>query len=205
MIVAFDSTKRIGIIQENKKIPDFQHQYHLGKQEENHQHVRNIYKIKKIIEKNLDKLLYASFSYKATPTNPIVIIFTHRQSLVAEKINFLKNLIKKAIGTDVEINLQGIDKPEINPAIIARKIAEEVKKKANTRAIVKRSIIEARRHCQGIKIHLKGRLSGRAMADERKKQDGKTPSGQLTKPVTEHLEHVSTKSGMCSVRVRVCE
>jgi small subunit ribosomal protein S3 len=108
---------------------------------------------------------------------------------------------------DPQLDVQEIEKPELNAKIMASEIKNAIERGASYRRVangVLRSIME--RGAVGAEIRISGKLSG-ARGRTEKFQDGYLKScGEPAKRlVDEAVEHAKTKPGTIGVKVRIME
>lgn len=102
----------------------------------------------------------------------------------------------------IEIKTMEINRPEVDPQLVAEDIAEQLQKRASFRRTMKRAIdttMEA--GAKGIRIQLAGRLGGSEMARTEKNMAGSIPLSTLRAKIDYGFTEAKTAQGHIGVKV----
>ena len=137
-------------------------------------------KVRKYIQ---DKLVSASVSRVdiERPANTArITIHTARPGIVigkkGEDVDKLRLELTKQMGVPVHINIEEIRKPDLDGALVAQGVAQQLERRVMFRRAMKRAVQNAMRQgAEGIKIQVGGRLGGAEIARSEEMKQGRTP------------------------------
>ena len=170
------------------------------------------YKIRKYVDKRLNRTPpFAAVSdvhIERTREELTVIIKTARPGQVVglkgAEVEKLTNDLQTLTGRKVAIKIIEIKNPEIDAKLISETLAEQLKKRANFRKVLKQRCEGAMQNgALGVKIQLSGRLGGAEMSRTLDSRLGKIPLSTLQANVDYAVTHAFTTSGALGVKVWV--
>ena len=170
------------------------------------------YKIRKYVDKRLNRTPpFAAVSdvhIERTREELTVIIKTARPGQVVglkgAEVEKLTNDLQTLTGRKVAIRIIEIKNPEIDARLIGETLAEQLKKRANFRKVLKQRCEGAMQNgALGVKIQLSGRLGGAEMSRTLDSRLGKIPLSTLQANVDYAVTHAFTTSGALGVKVWV--
>ena len=170
------------------------------------------YKIRKYVDKRLNRTPpFAAVSdvhIERTREELTVIIKTARPGQVVglkgAEVERLTNDLQTLTGRKVAIRIIEIKNPEIDAKLIGETLAEQLKKRANFRKVLKQRCEGAMQNgALGVKIQLSGRLGGAEMSRTLDSRLGKIPLSTLQANVDYAVTHAFTTSGALGVKVWV--
>ena len=170
------------------------------------------YKIRKYVDKRLNRTPpFAAVSdvhIERTREELTVIIKTARPGQVVglkgAEVEKLTSDLQTLTGRKVAIKIIEIKNPEIDAKLISETLAEQLKKRANFRKVLKQRCEGAMQNgALGIKIQLSGRLGGAEMSRTLDSRLGKIPLSTLQANVDYAVTHAFTTSGALGVKVWV--
>ena len=170
------------------------------------------YKIRKYVDKRLNRTPpFAAVSdvhIERTREELTVIIKTARPGQVVglkgAEVEKLTNDLQTLTGRKVAIKIIEIKNPEIDAKLISETLAEQLKKRANFRKVLKQRCEAAMQNgALGVKIQLSGRLGGAEMSRTLDSRLGKIPLSTLQANVDYAVVHAFTTSGALGVKVWV--
>ena len=170
------------------------------------------YKIRKYVDKRLNRTPpFAAVSdvhIERTREELTVIIKTARPGQVVglkgAEVEKLTNDLQTLTGRKVAIKIIEIKNPEIDAKLIGETLAEQLKKRANFRKVLKQRCEAAMQNgALGVKIQLSGRLGGAEMSRTLDSRLGKIPLSTLQANVDYAVTHAFTTSGALGVKVWV--
>ncbi|MDE6668062.1 MAG: 30S ribosomal protein S3 [Muribaculaceae bacterium] len=138
-----------------------------------------------------------------------VTICTSRPGMIigpgGQKVDGLKEELKKLTDKDVQINIHEIKRPELDAEIVASNIARQIENKVAYRRAVKMAIASTMRMgAEGIKVQVSGRLNGAEMARSEMFKEGRTPLHTLRADIDYALVEALTKVGIIGIKVWIC-
>lgn len=112
--------------------------------------------------------------------------------------------LRAAYGQDIHINIQEIQRPEIEAQLIAESIASQLVRRVTFRRAMRRSLENALRFgAQGVKIRCAGRLNGAEIARAEWYQEGRLPLHTLKANIEFGFAEAFTTYGVIGVKVWV--
>jgi len=108
------------------------------------------------------------------------------------------------MGIPVSINIEEIRKPELDAALVAENVAQQLERRIMFRRAMKRAVQNAMRlGAQGIKIRVAGRLNGADIARAEWYHEGRVPLHTLRADIDYGTIEASTTYGIIGVKVWV--
>ena len=137
-----------------------------------------------------------------------VTIYSSRPGVVIGKkgadIEKLRQELAKMTGSDVNLNIVEVRKPEIDAKLVAENIAQQLERRIAFRRAMKRAVQSAMRlGAQGIRINCGGRLGGAEIARMEWYREGRVPLHTLRAEVDYGTATAKTTYGTCGVKVWV--
>jgi len=137
-----------------------------------------------------------------------VNIMTSRPGIIigrkGSEVDRLKDEIKRRTGRDVFINIQEIDKPEVDAQLVAENIAQQLVKRIAFRRAMRRAVESAQRFgAKGIRVRVAGRLGGAEIARSEWYLEGQLPLHTLRADVEYGFTEARTTYGQIGVKVWV--
>jgi len=104
----------------------------------------------------------------------------------------------------IEVKTFEVNRPEVDPQLVAEEIAIQLEKRASFRRTIKRAIDLAMENgAKGVKVQLSGRLGGSEMARQESSMQGSIPLSTLRAKVEYGFTEASTAQGNIGVKVWV--
>jgi len=120
------------------------------------------------------------------------------------EVDKLRYDLMRRYGQDIHINIQEIQRPEIDAHLIAANVARQLERRIAFRRAMRRSIENALRFgAQGIKIRCAGRLNGAEIARAEWYQQGRLPLHTLKADIDYGFKTAYTTYGVIGVKVWV--
>jgi small subunit ribosomal protein S3 len=120
------------------------------------------------------------------------------------EVDKLRDDLMRRYGQDIHINIQEIQRPEIDSHLIAANVARQLERRIAFRRAMRRAIENALRFgAQGIKIRCAGRLNGAEIARAEWYQQGRLPLHTLKADIDYGFETAYTTYGVIGVKVWV--
>ncbi len=135
-----------------------------------------------------------------------VTIYSARPGVVIGKkgqdIDSLRNQLQKITGSEVNLNIVEVRKPEIDATLVAEGIAQQLEKRVSFRRAMKRAVQTALRlGAEGIRINCGGRLGGAEIARVEWYREGRVPLHTLRADVDYGTATAHTAYGCCGIKV----
>ena len=137
-----------------------------------------------------------------------VTIYTARPGIIigrkGAEVDKLRDDLMKAMNRPVHINIQEIQRPELDAQLVAENIAHQLQRRIAFRRAMKKSMESAFRFgAKGIKIMVSGRLGGSEIARTEWYQDGRLPLHTLKADIDYGFAESKTTSGVIGCKVWV--
>ena len=137
-----------------------------------------------------------------------VTIYTSRPGIIigrkGAEVDKLRDDLMKQMGREVHINIQEIQRPELDAQLVAENIAGQLMRRVSFRRAMKKAMESAFRFgAKGVKIMVAGRLGGSEIARSEWYQDGRLPLHTLKADIEYGLAESRTTWGVIGVKVWV--
>jgi small subunit ribosomal protein S3 len=135
-----------------------------------------------------------------------VNILTSRPGIIIGRkgveVDRLKDEIRKRTNRDVFINILEIDKPEIDPQLVAESIGMQLVRRVAFRRAMRKAVESALRFgAKGVKVRVGGRLGGAEIARSEWYLEGQLPLHTLRADVGYGFAEARTTYGVIGVKV----
>ncbi len=139
-----------------------------------------------------------------------VEVYTARPGMVIGKDGLTKKEIveylQKMTGKSVYLNIVQIKNPNLDPLLVARRMAEDLENRMSFRRVQKKAIRDAMRAgAKGIKTEVSGRLGGAEMARSEHYSEGTVPLHTLRSDIEYAHAEANTTYGKLGVKVWICK
>ena len=137
-----------------------------------------------------------------------VSIYTSRPGIIigrkGAEVDRLRDDLMKAMGRPVHINIQEIQRPELDAQLVAENVAQQLVRRVSFRRAMKKAMESAFRFgAKGVKIMVAGRLGGAEIARTEWYQDGRLPLHTLKADIDYGFAEARTASGKIGCKVWV--
>ena len=135
-----------------------------------------------------------------------ITIHTARPGIVigkkGEDVEKLRQDLTSQMGVPVHINIEEIRKPELDGALVAQIVAQQLERRVMFRRAMKRAVQNAMRiGAKGIKIQVSGRLGGAEIARTEWYREGRVPLHTLRADIDYATAEAHTTYGVIGVKV----
>jgi len=135
-----------------------------------------------------------------------VNILTSRPGIIIGRkgveVDRLKDEIRRRTRRDVFINILEIDKPEIDPQLVAESISMQLVRRVAFRRAMRKAVESAQRFgAKGIKVRVAGRLGGAEIARSEWYLEGQLPLHTLRADVGYGFTEARTTYGVIGIKV----
>ena len=119
-----------------------------------------------------------------------------------EDVERLRNEVAQILGVPVHINIEEIRKPDIDAALVAQGVAQQLERRVMFRRAMKRAVTNTMRlGAQGIKVMVAGRLNGGEIARSEWYREGRVPLHTFRADMDYALAEAQTTYGVIGVKV----
>ncbi len=137
-----------------------------------------------------------------------VTIYTSRPGIIigrkGAEVDKLRDDLVKQLGREVHINIQEIQRPELDAQLVAQSIAGQLERRVSFRRAMRKSMESAFRFgAKGVKIMVAGRLGGHEIARTEWYQEGRLPLHTLKADIDYGLAEARTTFGVIGCKVWV--
>jgi small subunit ribosomal protein S3 len=165
-------------------------------------------KVRAFIKKKLKSASVSRVQIERPANNARITIHTARPGIVigkkGEDVERLRKDVTNMMGVPVSINIEEIRKPELDAALVAENVAQQLERRIMFRRAMKRAVQNAMRlGAQGIKIRVAGRLNGADIARAEWYHEGRVPLHTLRADIDYGTIEANTTYGIIGVKVWV--
>ena len=135
-----------------------------------------------------------------------ITIWTARPGIVigrqGQRVEEMRQALETLTEGKVRVSVQEIRQPELEAALVARNVAEQLERRvAHRRAIQQTATRSMQAGAQGIKIMVRGRLGGAEIARQEKVMLGRVPLHTLRADIDFAVREARTAMGRLGVKV----
>ena len=160
-------------------------------------------KVRKYIQEKLASASVSRVDIERPANTARITIHTARPGIVIGKIvDKLRLDLSKQMGVPVHINIEEIRKPDLDGALVAQGVAQQLERRVMFRRAMKRAVQNAMRQgAEGIKIQVGGRLGGAEIARSEWYREGRVPLHTLRADIDYATAEAHTTYGIIGVKV----
>ena len=119
-----------------------------------------------------------------------------------ERVKRLRTRLEEVAQKRIQLNILEVSQPELNSYLVARNIADQLERRVSYRRAMRQSAQRAMQGgAQGIKIIVKGRITGSEIARREKLMQGRVPLHTLRADIDYDYAEASTLQGQIGVKV----
>ncbi|MFQ3580981.1 30S ribosomal protein S3 [Chloracidobacterium validum] len=162
--------------------------------------------LRKELKKRFSGAGVASIDIERAVNKLKIIVHTSRPGVIigrkGSEIDKLKSEIQQKTGRDVIINIQEIQKPELNAQLQAEQIASQIEKRIAFRRAMRKVTESSRRFgAQGVRVIVSGRLNGAEIARSEQYLEGRMPLHTLRADIDYGFAEAHTTYGVIGIKV----
>jgi small subunit ribosomal protein S3 len=163
-------------------------------------------RVRDYIKRRLFRAGVARIEIERSGGKATVNIYTARPGMVigrkGSEVDLLREELKQRCGREVQINIKGVKKPELNAQLVAEHIAMQLQQRVAFRRAMKKTLQSAMRMgAQGIKVQCSGRLGGSEIARREGYHEGRVPLHTLRADIDFARATAHTTFGCVGVKV----
>jgi len=162
--------------------------------------------LRRVLEKRLAGAGVSRIIIERPAKKARITIHSARPGVVIGKkgadIEKLRADVARMTGSEVSLNIVEVRKPEIDAALVAENIAQQLERRVGFRRAMKRAVQNAMRlGAQGVRVMCGGRLGGAEIARTEQYHEGSVPLHTLRADVQYGSATAQTTYGACGVKV----
>jgi small subunit ribosomal protein S3 len=163
-------------------------------------------KVREFITKELSHASVSRVEIERPAQSARITIHTARPGIVigkkGEDVEKLRAAVAAQMGVPVHINIEEVRKPDLDAALVAQNVAQQLERRVMFRRAMKRAVQNAMRQgAKGIKIQVSGRLGGAEIARTEWYREGRVPLHTLRADIDYATAEGSTTYGIIGVKV----
>ena len=156
-------------------------------------------KLREDLKKRLKHAGVSEIDIERTANKMRINIYTSRPGIIigrkGAEVDKLRDELQKLVAGEVYINIQEIQRPELDAQLVAENIATQLERRIAFRRAMKKATQK------GIKVRVGGRLNGAEIARSEWYQDGRLPLHTLKADIDYGLAEATTTYGKIGVKV----
>jgi len=165
-------------------------------------------KLREDLKKRLGHAGVAAIDIERAADRLRVTIHTSRPGIIigrkGAEVDRLRDDLIKRTGREVHINIQEIQRPELDAQLVSESIAGQLERRVSFRRAMKKAMESAFRFgAKGVKIMVAGRLGGAEIARTEWYQEGRLPLHTLKADIDYGTAEARTTYGVIGVKVWV--
>ncbi len=163
--------------------------------------------IRRLIRSEMDRAGISSIEIERFPKQVSITIWTAKPGIVIGRkgtsINALKRKLEELTkGKRIRLEVQEIEKPDLDAYLVAENIAQQLEKRISFRRAMKQAIGRAMRAgAKGAMVTCSGRLAGAEMARSETFREGRVPRHTLRADIDYAQSEALTTFGRIGVKV----
>ena len=162
--------------------------------------------LRKMLEKRLAGAGVSRIIIERPAKKARITIHSARPGVVIGKkgadIEKLRSEVASMTGSEVSLNIVEVRKPEIDAALVAENIAQQLERRVGFRRAMKRAVQNAMRMgALGIRVNVAGRLGGAEIARTEWYREGRVPLHTLRADIDHAHVEATTPYGIIGIKV----
>ena len=162
--------------------------------------------IRRYLDKRLTQAGVSKVVIERKAKKVTVVIHTARPGIVigrkGAQVDQIRDELQTVTGRDVYIEIQEVDKPELDARLVAEHISRQLSQRVAFRRAMKKAISSAiRRGALGIRVECSGRLGGAEMARRETYREGRVPLHTLRADIDYSCVTCRTTYGAIGIKV----
>lgn len=162
--------------------------------------------LRKMIQQQLKDASVSRIEIERSANQIVVTVHTAKPGIVigksGAKVEELRHKLEETTGKKVRVNISEIRQPELDAALVARSIAEQLERRVAFRRAMKQAVTRSiQRGAKGVKVIVSGRLGGAEMSRREREVAGKVPLHTLRADIDFGIAEALTTFGVIGVKV----
>jgi small subunit ribosomal protein S3 len=165
------------------------------------------WKVRDYLMSQLEAAAVSRIEVERTRDRLRVDVHTARPGIVIGRRGAEADRLRRQLGrithnANVQLNIQEIKQPELDAALIAQGIADQLQRRISFRRAMKRAIQTVQKAgAQGVRVQCSGRLGGSEMARKESYREGRVPLHTLRADIDYGFREARTTTGRIGVKV----
>ena len=164
--------------------------------------------IRKLVMSEVGKAGISNVEIERYPGLVTVNVYTAKPGIIIGRkgatVNVLRKKLDELTKKKTKLEVLEVTKPEINAALIAESITQQIEKRISHKRAMKQSVTRAMRMgAKGIKVECAGRLAGSEMKRRETVKEGRVPLNTLRADIDDATREALTTYGRIGVKVWV--
>lgn len=164
------------------------------------------FEIRRVIIDEGERAAISNVEIERFPNQIVTTLYTAKPGIVigrkGDNVKKLRTTLEKLTGKKVKIEVEEIEKPDLDATLVARNIAGQLQRRISHSRAMKRAITQAMRQgAEGIRVQVSGRLGGSEMARREWQVDGRVPRNTLRANIDYGTAEALTGFGRIGVKV----
>jgi small subunit ribosomal protein S3 len=165
------------------------------------------WKIRDYLMRQLEAAAVSRIEIERTRDRLRVDVHTARPGIVIGRRGAEADRLRRQLGrithnANVQLNIQEIKQPELEAALIAQGICDQLARRISFRRAMKRAIQTVQKAgAQGVRVQCSGRLGGSEMARKESYREGRVPLHTLRADIDYGFREARTSTGRIGVKV----
>src|SRR5690242_14471471 len=163
-------------------------------------------KIRRFVKKRYGRSGSSRIKIERPRREVVVYVYSARVGMIigkkGQEVDKLTKDLEDLVHRRIEVKTMEINRPEVDPQLVAEDIAEQLEKRASFRRTMKRALDQTMEAgAKGVRIQLSGRLGGSEMARQETNMSGSIPLSTLRAKVEYGFTEAHTAQGNIGVKV----
>src|SRR6516165_4731187 len=163
-------------------------------------------KIRRFVKKRYGGSGISKIRIQRTREKVTVFIHSARVGMIigkkGQEVDKLTKDLEDLTGRRTEVKTMEVNRPEVDPQLVAEDIAEQLEKRASFRRTMKRAMDQTMENgAKGVRVQLAGRLGGAEMARTESSMDGSIPLSTLRAKIEFGFAEAATAHGNIGIKV----
>jgi small subunit ribosomal protein S3 len=168
--------------------------------------LNNDLKVRAFLKEKLSHASVSKIQIDRPAKSAKITIHTARPGIVigkkGEDIDKLRAEASAMMGIPVNVGVEEIRKPELDAALVAESVAQQLERRIMFRRAMKRAVINTMRlGAEGIRINVSGRLNGSEIARTEWYREGRVPLHTLRADIDYATAEANTTYGIIGIKV----
>jgi small subunit ribosomal protein S3 len=164
--------------------------------------------LRKYVKEQTNKAGVSRIEIERQPNVVVINIHTVRPGLIigrkGEEVKKLRETLQAKTGKTVKVEVTEIDKPDLDPTLVAENVAGQLERRIGHSRAMKRAVQQAMRMgAEGVRIEVSGRLGGSDMSRREWASEGRVPRSTLRANIDYGFAEALTTYGRIGIKVWV--
>jgi small subunit ribosomal protein S3 len=161
--------------------------------------------IRRTIQKGLADAGISRVEIDRNANHVAVTVHTAKPGIVigrgGQKVDELRLTLERLTGRRVRVNIVEIRQPELDAALVARSVADQLERRISFRRALKQAVARTmQRGAKGVKVMVAGRLGGTEMSRRESDMEGRVPLHTLRADIDFGMAEAHTTFGRIGVK-----